>query len=212
MNMKNRAILFANGQVTEREIAISRKTAFDMVVAADGGIVHAERFGFVPDAVVGDFDSLPPDSRKRFPGTRFVHQPSEERCDLEKTLIFCEKERISAITLLGVTGKRLDHTLGNLSLLIRYDRRFSLRILTPEAEVFIVRDSIKLDGIPGQGISLLPMGEAEEVSTSGLKYPLSCETLAFGQREGTSNEFSDSCCSISISGGLLFVFRLYPEN
>ncbi|NOY23508.1 MAG: thiamine diphosphokinase [Acidobacteria bacterium] len=210
--MKKLAILFANGQVTEREVTIAMQTTFDLVVAADGGIVHAERFGFVPDAVVGDFDSLPPDSKKRFQNTRFIYRPSQEQCDLEKALIFCKSEGIAAVTLLGATGKRLDHTLGNLSLLTRYDRNLTLRILTPEAEIFIVRECLELEGVPGQAVSLMPMGEATHVTTTGLEYSLSGETLAFGQREGTSNEFSSKRCTISLTDGLLFVFRLYQEN
>ncbi len=210
--MKKRAILFANGEVTKREIAIAEQSGFDFVVAADGGIVHAERFGFIPNAVVGDFDSLPEGIHKRYPRTRFVHRPSQEQCDLEKALIFCEEEGVSDITLLGTTGKRLDHTLGNLSLIARYDRCFRLRILTPEGELFIVRSRLKLEGIPGQGISLAPMGEAKDVSTSGLKYPLNHENLTFGEREGISNEFSRSHCEISITGGLLLVFRLYTTE
>ncbi|MCK5879004.1 MAG: thiamine diphosphokinase [Holophagae bacterium] len=210
--MKKRAILFANGEVTEREVVIARQSLFDLVVAVDGGIAHVERFGFVPDVVVGDFDSMPVDSRNRYPDTRFVHLPSQEQCDLEKSLIFCKKERITAITLLGATGKRLDHTLGNLSLLTRYDRDLALRILTPEAEVFIVRNRKELEGIPGQGLSLLPMGEARLITTTGLKYPLSGETLAFGKREGTSNEFSNNHCTVSLKSGLLFMFRLYRKD
>lgn len=210
--MKKRAILFANGQVTEREVSIAKKNRFDVVVAADGGIVHAERFGFVPDIVVGDFDSLPPGSRDRFQNTCFVHRPSQDQCDLEKSLIYCEKEEITSLILLGAAGKRLDHTLGNLSLLTRYDRRFQLRVLTPEAELFIVRDRLELEGMPGQGVSLVPIGEARLVSTTGLKYPLSEETLAFGKREGTSNEFSSHRCTLSLKSGLLIVFRLYLEN
>lgn len=209
--MKKRAILFANGQVTEREVSITKKNRFDVVVAADGGIVHAERFGFVPDIVVGDFDSLPPGSQGRLQNTRFVHRPSQDQCDLEKSLIYCEKEELTSLILLGAAGKRLDHTLGNLSLLTRYDRRFQLRVLTPEAEVFIVRDRLELEGMPGQGVSLVPIGEARLVSTTGLKYPLSGETLAFGKREGTSNEFSSHRCTVSLENGLLIVFRLYPE-
>jgi thiamine pyrophosphokinase len=209
--MKKRAILFANGQVTEREVSIARGIGFNLVVAADGGIVHVERFGLVPNIVVGDFDSLPMDSRSRFPDAHFIHRPSQDQCDLEKALIQCEKEQITAITLLGATGKRPDHTLGNLSLLTRYDRRFQIRILTPEAEVFIVRDHLELEGMPGQGVSLVPIGEARLVSTTGLKYPLTGENLTFGKREGTSNEFSSHRCTVSLESGLLIVFRLYPE-
>ncbi|NOZ12283.1 MAG: thiamine diphosphokinase [Acidobacteria bacterium] len=209
--MKKQAVLFANGEVTKRETAIAGQSGFDIVVAADGGIAHAKRFGYTPDAVVGDFDSLPEGIHRLFPRTRFIRRPSQEQCDLEKALIFCEEEGISTVILLGATGKRPDHTLGNLSVLLRHDRKLSLRILTPESEIFIVRKTLELKGIPGQAVSLVPMGEAIQVSTTGLKYPLNSETLRFGEREGTSNEFSSSRCSISLSGGVLFVFRLYPE-
>ena len=124
--MKN-ALLFANGEVTAKELNKVKGRSFDVVVAADGGAGNALLSVFLPDYIVGDLDSMTPEIKEKLPETQFIRKPSQELNDLEKTLIFCEEKGITEITLLGITGKRLDHTLNNLSVLCRYIQKFHLK-------------------------------------------------------------------------------------
>jgi len=156
--MKKRGLLFVNGEVTEKETDIIRHRTFDKIIAADGGVHHALRFGFTPDVVIGDLDSITETVRAQLPETQFVHRPSQELNDLEKALQFCQEHGFSQLTILGIAGKRLDHTINNFSVLARYDRFFELELYDAYARIYLIRDEIQIQGQEGQLVSLIPIG------------------------------------------------------
>ncbi len=208
-----RALFFANGEVTKHEMQLVDGEEFDVVIAADGGAVSAEKWGWIPDFVVGDLDSISADLKRRLKETRFVYRPDQDSNDLEKTLRFCEEQKITAITLFGISGRRLDHTLNNLSVLARFDRKFEFTILDPYARIYFIRDEFRVEGQPGQTISLIPLGKAEGVVTTGLEFPLQGEDLLFGTREGLSNVMTGHTAQVRIKKGLLLAFVNRPgEN
>ena len=200
------ALLIANGEVTASEIKKIRDEQFDLIVAADGGALAAQKYGYDPDYVIGDFDSLTPQAKLKLPKTQFILRPSQELNDLEKTLKFCERKKVAQITILGACGKRLDHTLNNLSVLARYDQTFKLNIYDAYSQIFLVRDQFTCYGEPGQLISLIPSGTVEGVTTEGLAFPLKNEPLIFGPREGLSNYIVSNPVNVTLKSGLLFVF------
>ena len=210
-NPIKRALLIANGEVGPREAEFVKDLKVDLVVAADGGAHNALFFGIRPDIVVGDFDSVTDATRETLKGITWIHRPSQEYNDLEKALIYCREQKICHVTLVGFTGKRLDHTLGNLSVLMRYDAVFKLDLKAPDADLFLVRDHLELQGIPGQHVSLVPLGRVEGLTTRGLKYPLHCEDLEFGKREGTSNQVMEGTFSVSLTSGVLLLVCLAGE-
>ncbi|MFQ5584242.1 MAG: thiamine diphosphokinase [Calditrichia bacterium] len=208
----NRALLFANGVVSERMINLVKNKRFDWVIAADGGARHALHWGYHPNFVVGDFDSLTPEVRRKLTQSKFIHLPSQHLNDLEKALIQCQELNVSHMTLLGVTGNRLDHTLSNLSVLSRYEGKFKLTIYDADGELHYVRDSFRFEGQLGQTLSLIPVGEVSGVVTVGLRFPLKSENLVFGAREGLSNRVISNPVEIRVGKGLLIVFILYPDD
>ena len=210
--MEPRALLLANGEVTRREIQRLSSVQFKWIVAADGGAHHALRWNLPLHYIVGDLDSVPPKLRSQLPETRFIHRPSQEHNDLEKTLQFCQELGVVHLTLLGMTGKRLDHTLTNLSVLSRYDHCFRLTILDPHGEMFLVREHFTYTGKIGQLISLLPLYTAEGITTRGLAFPLNHESLHWGKREGLSNYIVENPVQLSIKRGRLLVMALYPDE
>ncbi|NOX37466.1 MAG: thiamine diphosphokinase [Calditrichaeota bacterium] len=206
------ALLFANGEVSEREIRFLSKQTFDLIIAADGGARHALKWQLRPHYVVGDLDSITDELREQLQGTQFIHRPSQDLNDLEKTLLFCQEKGVNRLTLLGITGKRLDHTLTNLSVLSRFDTVFDLTLLDPDGEIFFVRNTFYYQGRIGQLISLVPLFSAEGITTQGLAYPLNDESLTWGVREGLSNVIVQNPVRISLKKGLLMVIAIYPEH
>jgi thiamine pyrophosphokinase len=205
------ALLFVNGEVTANEISKIKSTQFILVIAADGGASHALRFGYQPQHVVGDLDSITPEIKKQLSKTQFLQDPSQHLNDLEKALKFCEIEEVKHLTVLGISGKRLDHTLNNLSVISRFDQKFKLRILDAHSEIFLVRQSWQYSGKEKQLISLIPLGTVEGITTEGLAFALKDESLDFGKREGLSNYIVSSPVSVKITRGLLFIFVIDPE-
>ncbi len=200
------ALLFANGNVTSKEIRRISGVEFDLIIAADGGAIHARRHGYPPQVVIGDLDSITPDIRAQLPKTRFVYRPSQELNDLNKALRYCRKIGVTHLTLLGLCGKRLDHTLNNFSVLARFDRIFHLTIYDEYSQIFLVRNTWEYAGEIGQTVSLIPLGRVAGVRTGGLKWTLTDEELNFGQREGCSNQIAAQPVTIRIRAGLLLVF------
>lgn len=200
------ALLFANGEVTAHETDKIKGYQFDLIVAADGGASHALKFGYQPQYVVGDMDSITPKIKQQLSKTQFLLDASQYLNDLEKALTFCEIEGVEHLTILGISGERLDHTLNNLSVISRYDQKFKLRIFDAYSEIFLIRNSWQYSGKLNQLISLIPLGTVEGVTTEGLAFPLKGESLDFGKREGLSNHIVSNPASVKIKKGLLFIF------
>ncbi len=182
----------------------------DIVVAADGGARHAIQLGLVPSVVIGDFDSLSDKDRRLLESleVRFMEFPRDkDETDLELALRHAAGLGGSGILLVGALGSRLDHTLGNLSILS--DPALSgmdIRCDDGLEEVFFCRESAGIRGKPGDTVSLIPWGQvARGVRTSGLKWSLSGEALYPHKTRGISNELTGEFAEVQVSSGLLLI-------
>lgn len=177
--------------------------AADFLLAADGGANSLIAQGLVPDVVLGDFDSLDaplPDSVAR------IQAPDQNFTDLDKAVGYLIERGAEQITLVGVTGGRLDHTFGTLSVLAKYGRSVPISLLDDIGRAFLVDRQAEFPSLPGQTISLLPLGPAGPITTTGLKWNLAGETLVPGVRDGTSNVATCDRVSISCPAGELIVY------
>ena len=115
---------------------------------------------------------------------------------------------------MGSDGGRLDHLLGSLLLLA--DERYAgsrIEAWLGAAHVDVIHGSLRLEGRPGDLVSLIPVhGDAEGVTTEGLVYPLSGETLAAGTSRGTSNLFGAAEAGVTVGRGCLLAVRPGPEQ
>lgn len=211
-----RAVIVANGVIDDPETEIARWIEPDaLVVAADGGTFHALDAGVTPDVVIGDLDSLPASLRRTLheAGATFdEHPPAKDETDLELALAWAAGQSgIDPIVILGGLGGRPDQALANLLLLampvlegrdVRFaDGAWTIRMIRPGR-------ALRLDGQPGDRLSLIPLGgEAEGVTTSGLAYPLDEETLHFGPARGVSNVFEEAAVTVSLRRGRLWCFH-----
>lgn len=177
----------------------------DYFIAADGGALTAREYDRRPDAVIGDLDSFKPEEDEPFP---VIFDGDQETNDLEKALGHALKEGADSATVLGASGRRLDQTLKNLSVLKRFDGRFNrLTFRDDHGDTFLlVRHSILR--LPKETlISLLPLtGQVTGITTEGLAWPLESETLETGVRDGSSNRTVAEEVVIRYDSGDLLVF------
>jgi thiamine pyrophosphokinase len=171
------------------------------VVAADGGYARAAFLGFSPDVLVGDLDSLPADqvAAAESAGAAVLRfAPDKDESDTELAILEAARRGATRITVVGgFGGPRLDHALANLWLLSHpqlvgidltlLDAGARARLMTaPGPQGAPV--TMALPGRLGAMVSLLPFGgDAEGVSTHGLRYPLHDEPLRLGPARGLSN-------------------------
>src|SRR6476659_8616142 len=151
--------------------------AADLLIAADGGALPLLRAGLLPQLVIGDLDSLAAADVAALAegGVELRRYPREkDETDLELALLHAARAGATEIDVLGALGGRWDHTLANVALLALPELRGRrARLLAEKQTLFLVRDSIQLEGQVGDTVSLLPMaGEARGVTTHGLRYPL----------------------------------------
>lgn len=186
--------------------------AADVVIAADSGIDRATEVGRRVDLAVGDFDSVSTEGlalAERGGATIRRHAAVKNETDLELALIEAIATRPDRIMVVALDGGRSDHYLAGIALLA--DRRFAstrMQAQIGQSLVHVVHTEATLEGAEGDLVSLLPVGgDAEGVTTSGLKYPLSGETLWSSSPRGMSNLLVSSTANVSITGGVLFAFQ-----
>jgi thiamine pyrophosphokinase len=187
------------------------------IICADGGARHARAMGLVPSLIVGDMDSLAPDLLALFTGQgieirRFPAEKDET--DTELAFAAALDTHPSEILVIGALGYRLDHTLANLSLLLKGEKQhISVTLADEWCEVFLAAGACMVTGRIGQTVSLLPFfGEATGVSLSGFQYPLDGATLSMEAPRGISNRLTSEKGTIIVGSGHLVVIRFFGED
>jgi thiamine pyrophosphokinase len=178
-------VLLVGGGACDPDVLAAAVAAADRVVAADGGAQQVLALGRMPDAVYGDMDSLAQAAQKGLaPG---VLRPIAEQnsTDFDKCLRHIESPLILGH---GFLGKRLDHQLSAMTVLLRRaDRRCVL--IGAEDVVLLCPPHLRLDLAPGTRLSLYPLAPVTARS-EGLRWPLDGLDFAPWGIVGTSNEVS----------------------
>ena len=153
------------------------------VVAADGGAEACQKVKIVPEAIIGDMDSL--ENREEWEEkTRVIEIGEQDSTDFEKCL-YMTSAPVSVG--LGMTGKRLDHTLAALSVLAKYGEQRKLALAGRTDLVLAVRGRCCFEVEPGARISIHPVQAIRFARSVGLEYGLEGVDLVPGKRTGTSN-------------------------
>jgi thiamine pyrophosphokinase len=207
-------IVVASGDLQSGDAA-SHLPAHAFVIAADSGLDHAVSLGLEADLAVGDFDSVRPETLATAAERGTVvdrHPAAKDETDLELALDVAAARNPDRIVVLGQPGGRLDHLVAAGLLLaderysgISIEARFGPALLT------VVRDDARIEGRPGELVSLLPChGPARGVRTDGLLYPLDDEDLPAGTTRGVSNELVGTTARVQLREGVLLAIQ--PEH
>lgn len=199
-------IVVGNGDRPSAALFSSVNHADAIVIGADGGANALVDLDITPDYIVGDLDSVAPVALQAVAANRHIRVDADNTStDLVKALDFALTLNARSGAVLGATGGRVDHTLWNLSLLKRYCARLQLTILDEWCETSLIDGEIEFTAPVGQKLSLCPLTAASGITTSGLKFPLEVESLAAGERDGISNEVTESPVKITVAEGDLLL-------
>lgn len=180
----DRPLAIVGGGTVEPALLLELAARNVALVAADGGADAIGAAGLVPEAILGDLDSLS-DREGWETRTRVIHIPEQITTDFQKALYSTS----APVTLaLGMTGKRLDHTLAALSALHELATRRHV-ILVDEVDVALaVSGPFSFNARKGERISVHPLVPIVFERTEGLFYPMNGLLLDPAGRLGTSNE------------------------
>ena len=199
------AVIIANGRFPQHPYPLSCIAKADYIVCCDGAANDFIAGGGMPDAIVGDCDSISAESRTLFAG--IIHPDTEQETnDLTKSVLFCVRKGIREITIVGGTGKREDHTLGNISLLADYMDWAKVRMVTNYGIFTPIHSATQFESFRGQPVSLFAI-RPEEVTTLNLKYPVVKRVLT-NWWQGTLNESLGDTFTVETSGKMI-VFQVY---
>ena len=187
------------------------KTA-QIIICADGGARHLRMLNILPHVLIGDFDSIHADDKaflkiKRVKQIKFPVK--KDQTDSELCVLWALEQKATDITLLGVIGSRLDHSLANVFLLKKLaEQNIQARIIDKNNELVIVCDSIELEGKPGDLLSLIPISDkVTGITLKGLEYSMENGQIEVGSSIGISNHFVKNRATISIKTGQLIVTK-----
>lgn len=176
-------VIICDGSFPKTEYPRYLIRSADFIVCCDGALKkflrHSEAiFGEerLPDLVIGDMDTLSPSLQKKYSDI-IIRESEQEHNDQTKAVrwVLNNIEDIEAIHILGATGGRADHTIGNLSLLMEYTRMFDLgetvlEAVTDEGTVFPVTDTIEFDCGAGREISIITPDSSLRIRSEGLQW------------------------------------------
>lgn len=206
-----RAVVFVNGEVRDYTALASWLRPGDHLIGADGGTRHILALNLVPDAVVGDLDSLEPATVTKLiaQGVDVERYPvAKDQTDLELAIERGLRAGANEILLLGALGGRLDQTVANLLILAQRHWPVPLRLAEDNqlAQVLRSGETLALHAAPGSTVSAIPLSAAVTgITYTGLEYPLHDATLTIGSTRGVSNVVASPPATITIREGVLLV-------
>ena len=175
-----------NGQFPKKEYPLYLLESADCVVCCDGALdTYLRHFRGRnlrrPDVVVGDMDSLSKKTAERFRDIA-VKIDEQETNDQSKAFHYILEHfpDVDTVHILGATGKREDHTIGNLSLLMEYAREMRRQdcgrtvfvdIVSDWSTAFAITDTCTLDVGEGRSVSIICPDNSLNIKSEGLVWP-----------------------------------------
>lgn len=185
--MPKRVVIIGDGKFPKSEYPRYLIRTADFIICCDGALKKFLKnakaiFGEerLPDLVIGDMDSLSLPLRQKYADI-IIKIDEQEHNDQTKAFTWAigNIENISSICILGATGDREDHTIGNVSLLMEYARRFNLdekgisvEMISDHATIFAVTDTFEMDCGIGRRVSIFSPDNSLKIKSEGLEWPV----------------------------------------
>lgn len=191
-------IVVANGSFPQTAGPLELLKSAPAIIACDGAVQNLHERGLIPTAIVGDLDSIPPAMLQLY-ADRIHTVEDQEINDLTKAVRFAHSSGFRNLLILGATGLREDHTLGNISLLTDYAPLFDqVEMISDYGRFIPVLQTATLPCIPGQQISIFSMYPCGEITTEGLRWPITRRRLT-SWWQGSLNEATGTEFTLALS-------------
>ncbi|MCF6269242.1 MAG: thiamine diphosphokinase [Melioribacteraceae bacterium] len=202
-------IIIANGKSPKSKVVkYLKENGAEYIIAVDGGANSAYKLGITPNCIIGDFDSIKPKVKVYFSDkSEIIKNERQDNTDVEKALELAIKMKYETVYLLGGTGDRMDHSICNLGIVLKYFNRIRIILLHGKTILHPYSKDVTLETIAGETISLYAFDDKTRITSEGLKYQLTNAKLRFGKNESTSNAALGNEVNLKVNEGIIFVIR-----
>ena len=208
------ALIIANGEACSFELMGQLLEWSPLVVVLDSAIHRVLDLNIKVDVLLGDFDrdfDAEKIRKEQYP-LEIVYTPDQNKTDLEKAFDYLIKRGFPAANVIWATGRRADHTITNITNIVRFREQIKIVIIDDYSKIFLLPKTYEKWYPKGTPISLIPVGIASGISTQNLKYSLDNESLTIGYRSGSSNEVEyDGMVRITYQEGDLLMMECSDE-
>jgi thiamine pyrophosphokinase len=187
------ALLIANGEACHPELLGQLLEWSPTVVVLDSAIWRVLDLGIKVDVLLGDFDhniDLDLIRSQQYP-LDIVHTPDQEKTDLDKGIEYLIERGFPAVNIVWATGRRADHSLTNMTNIVRYKDQIRIMMIDDHSKIFPLVGRFEKWYEAGTPLSLIPVGTVTGFTSEGLKYNLQDATLTLGYRTSSSNEAAE---------------------
>ncbi|HIT90961.1 MAG TPA: thiamine diphosphokinase [Candidatus Merdenecus merdavium] len=216
MSKGKHTLIVTGGRVRDGYIKeVLEEGSFDCILGVDGGLEYLYQAGIEPDYVVGDFDTVSKETLAHFLHVEgmnvYQFQPEKDATDTQLAIELALEIGSQEICIIGATGSRMDHVLGNIQILgIALEHDVFCYLLDPTNRIRLLKKGlqIKKEDQYGDYISLIPLTTTVTgVTLEGFKYPLYLHTFTSFDTLGISNEIVETIASIELHQGILMMIE-----
>jgi len=206
MNKIYKHIILADGLFPSSERVQNLLKEAEIIVCCDGAARKLLNFGIEPDYIIGDLDSLSVELKQRF-APKIVQNSDQETNDLTKAVEFCISKNWKQIAILGATGLREDHTLGNISLLCDYKKRLDEVVMISDFGIFTpVLETTTFKSFLGRQVSIFSLNPETKLTFKGLKYPVTNQSFTSWWQGTLNSSLGDSFEIVLHNEGEIIVY------
>ena len=211
-------VIIVSGGNIQRDFALDflkrNKTEEVCLIAADRGVEFFKGTDWVPEVAVGDFDSLSTEGAAYLETLRETEvirlKPEKDDSDTQSAANYAIDHGAERITILGATGKRIDHLMANFGLLVHGRERGAEIILIDQwnyMKLIESRTILKKDEQFGKYVSFFSLeGDLTGLTLKGFKYPLDGYHLRVADSGLTvSNEILEEEACVEFDSGTLMM-------
>ena len=202
---KQYTVIIANGEFPTHPYPLSCIKNAGEIICLDGALKTCIENNITPNAIVGDGDSTSSQLREEYAHIYHLFTDQETN-DLTKAISFCNEKGVKHIKIVAATGKREDHTLGNISLLLEYMTSVDIEMITDYGVFTPISKTTAFKSTVGQQVSIFNL-DREPVTSQNLKYPLNRSVLD-NLWKGTLNESLGESFTIETEGKVI-VYRTF---
>jgi thiamine pyrophosphokinase len=209
-----KTIILANGEIPTHPKALEALLKATQIVCCDGAINNLVELGFNPTVIIGDLDSISEAMYSKYRDI-IIADKDVEYNDLQKAIRYCISMNWNDIIILGGFGKREDHALANISIMLQYSNplinlnfEFKIKMITNTGLFTPIFQTTTFESFEKQQVSIFSFDKNSKLTFHGLKYPVENRSFQY-LWEGSLNESLSNSFTIECSGGEVVVFQVY---